>query len=139
MSTVAESVDVQQLGMVVVGYEVGEAVSVDYELIRQLLRVGRSVPIRFVASHSCYSDSPMQKVVDLCIHMVSSFTRLRLRYHFGSHQECQYRLLTMGIPIKALPILSDGKLTLDNHFLWLKHRAQLERDDTDENLLMDLS
>ena len=139
MSTVTENVDVQQLGMVVVGYEVGESVQVDYELVRQIFRSAQSMPLRFVASHSCYSkSSPMQQVVDLVIHMVSTFTRLRLRYHMGSHQECQYRLLTMGIPVDTLPVTTGGELLLENHFLWLKYRSEREQQDL-EKLFGDVS
>lgn len=75
--------NVSKVGLVIVGYEVGDFVPVDYELTRQMFRLVRNLPIRVVASHSCYSDSPMQKVADLVVHMVSTFVRLRLRMHYG--------------------------------------------------------
>lgn len=78
-----ETPAVSKVGLVIVGYEVGDSVPVDYELVRKMVRMVRTLPIRVVASHSCYSDSPMQKVADLIVHMVSSFVRLRLRMHYG--------------------------------------------------------
>ena len=74
---------VSKRGVVIVGYEVGDFVPVDHELTRQMVKLVRNLPIRVVASHSCYSASPVQKVVDLIIHMVSTFARLRLRMHSG--------------------------------------------------------
>lgn len=71
-------------GLVVVGYDIGDFVPVDYELTRQLIVVIRSLPIRIVASHSCFNSGPMEKVADLVVHMVSSFVRLRLRMHYGT-------------------------------------------------------
>jgi hypothetical protein len=82
-----ESPNAQKIGIVIVGYEVGDFVPVDYELTRQMFKLGQNLPLRFVASHSCYSASPMQKVVDLVVHMVSGFVRLRLRMHNGTNQK----------------------------------------------------
>ena len=81
--TAVEDIRVQRKGIVIVGYDVGSFVPVDYELSRQLFRCLRSLPIRVVAAHGCYSDAPMQKAFDLVVHMVSSFARLRLRCHSG--------------------------------------------------------
>jgi hypothetical protein len=69
-----------------VGYEVGDYIAVDFELIRQLFRCVRILPVRVVACHSCYSVTPMQKVVDLVVHMLSSFMRLRFRFHNGKFE-----------------------------------------------------
>ena len=71
-------------GLVVVGYDIGDFVPVDYELTRKLIALIRELPIRIVASHSCYNSGPMEKVADLVVHMVSSFVRLRLRMHYGT-------------------------------------------------------
>jgi hypothetical protein len=84
--TAVEDQEVQKKGLVHVGYEVGEYISVDFELVRQLFRCTRTLPVRIVAGHSCYSDAPMQKVVDLVVHMISSFMRLRFRFHRGKFE-----------------------------------------------------
>ena len=85
LMSVADDVTVQKPGLVVVGYEVGEFVPSDHELTRLMIRVVRSIPLRVVGAHTCYSDQPMHKIVDLLVHMVSSFVRLRLRYHSGKY------------------------------------------------------
>ncbi len=76
---------ISDAGMVIVGYEIGDFVPVDYELTRQMFHLVRNFPFQVVASHSCYSSSPMEKVADLIVHMVSSFVRLRLRMHYGTY------------------------------------------------------
>ena len=149
MSTL-DNPSVGKAGMVIVGYEIGDYVPIDFELPRQLVHLGRCMPIRFAANHSCYNDTLMQKLADFVVHAVSSFVRLRLRihcgtlivadidffesdwspYHFspsGSHQECRYRLLTVGVPVRYLPITLDGELVMDNHRLWLNYRSEQER------------
>jgi hypothetical protein len=83
MSTI-ETPAFPKVDIVIVGYEVGDFVPLDYELTRQMLKLGRNFPIRVVASHSCYSDGPMQKVVDMVVHMITPFLRLRFRIHNGA-------------------------------------------------------
>lgn len=79
-----ETPTVDNTGIIVVGYEVSDSqVTVDYEILRKMLHVARSLPIRVKAAHSCYSASPMAQAVDLVVHMVTSFIRLRLRLHCG--------------------------------------------------------
>ena len=135
MMSVLENPNTQNIGLVVVGYEVGEYVPVDNELTRLMFRLCRSLPLRYVSSHSCYSESPMQKVMDLVVHMISSYTRLRFRIHHGSHQECRYRLLTMGIPVDYLPVSMNGTLNTENHHQWLQYRIQQEQQHDQQQLV----
>jgi hypothetical protein len=86
LMTAAEDIEVQKNGIVHVGYEIGEYVAVDFELVRQLFRCARTLPVRVVAGHTCYSEKPMSKAVDLVVHMLSSFTRLRFRFHCGKFE-----------------------------------------------------
>ena len=46
----------------------------------------------------------------------------------GSHQECRYRLMTMGIPVDYLPVTLDGVLHTENHKHWLQFRVQQEQE-----------
>eukprot|EP00934_Nitzschia_sp_Nitz4_P008377 Nitzschia sp. Nitz4//scaffold12_size214221//47638//48898//NITZ4_001487-RA/size214221-snap-gene-0.112-mRNA-1//-1//CDS//3329534981//8367//frame0 len=117
-----------RVSMVFLGYEVGEYVPVESDLVLQIIRTIKNLPMKFVASHSCYSDSPLETVLDLLVHMLRPFARLRLRLHHGSHQECMYRLMTIGIPISYLPITMDGVLRRDNHIQWLQFRRQQEHN-----------
>ena len=140
-ASIQDDVITQQLGVIIVGYELADNtgssdsyVPIDHELTRQMFRVLQAMPVRVVAAHTCYNDSPTQKVVDLVIHMVSNFVRLRLRCHFGSHQECKYRLMTMGIPVQVLPILEGSgtnggdccQLKLNAHLAWYHYRLRQE-------------
>lgn len=86
LMTALEDKEVQKKGIVHVGYEIGDYVVVDFELVRQLFRCARTLPIRVVAGHTCYSEKPFQKAVDLVVHMLSSFTRLRFRFHCGKFE-----------------------------------------------------
>lgn len=85
---------VGKAGMVIVGYEVGDYVPIDFELPRQLLHLGRTMPIRFAANHSCYDDTLTKKLADFVVHAVSNFVRLRLRIHCGTFlsRRCSVRM-----------------------------------------------
>jgi hypothetical protein len=83
MMSVLENPNARNIGLVVVGYEVGDYVPVDNDMTRKMLTQCRSLPIRFVAGHTCYDETPMRKVTDLLVHMISSFFRLRYRMHCG--------------------------------------------------------
>ena len=43
--------------------------------------------------------------------------------YLGSHVECQYALMTFGIPTDLFPIKSDGSLDLTHHNIWLNSMA----------------
>lgn len=44
----------------------------------------------------------------------------------GSHQECQYRLFTMGISVDTIPVSLSGSLIRDDHKRWLSFRVSKE-------------
>jgi hypothetical protein len=53
--------------------------------------------------------------------------RARIRKVYGTHMECNFKLLTYGIPVQLLPISSDNKkIKLANHQKWIKRRRQKE-------------
>lgn len=93
--SVFDTPNLKNAEIVLVGYEVGDFVPVDHDLTLQIIRLLRSLPIRVVASHSCYSARPLQQVLDLVVHMVSAFARLRLRSHYGEYHvhECMHKTL----------------------------------------------
>jgi hypothetical protein len=44
----------------------------------------------------------------------------------GTHTECQYSLLTFGVPIDMFPITSQGELKRTNHLKWIAKRRVKE-------------
>lgn len=58
---------------------------------------------------------------------VCKFVRLRMRFHYGSNQECQYALImTHGIPAETIPVTSEGDVDLTQHYEWIENRIILE-------------
>jgi hypothetical protein len=84
-----------------------------------------SLPIRVSSFHHCYESSigPMMKIFSV---IGSSYTRSRMRQHQGSHSECQYKLMTFGIPVKEFPITTQGQLKTGKHKGWVERRKQKE-------------
>jgi len=67
-----------------VGYDVGDdEVTVEYETLRRMVMIVRSLPVRIKAGHSCYNTDAMSQAADLVVHVVPAFVRHRLRLHRG--------------------------------------------------------
>ena len=45
--------------------------------------------------------------------------------------ECQYNLMTFGIPCRLLPVSPDGTISIDVHREWLQRRRQYEGEGTE--------
>lgn len=123
-----ESELVQKLGVVSVSYQVGgyPEGGYDYELTRKISCIVKAAPVRFVAIYVCFSESPWKRVADLISHMVTPFLRVRLRSIQGSHQECLYQLMAMGVKHHAIPVKSNGEGLLVNHHRWIAERRVVE-------------
>lgn len=67
----------------------------------------------------------------LKIYILDESMRLRMKDHYGSHQECIFALSPFGIllnnPLRAPLILSDGTVSLDAHRKWLQNRKSVEQ------------
>lgn len=87
--------------------------------------VGASLPLRVSSFHHCYgaSAAPMMKIVAF---VASPFVRVRMRTHQGSHSECQYKLMTFGIPVKDFPVNTQGQLKNAKHKGWVERQRQKE-------------
>ena len=93
------------------------------------------LPFRLDAVHFCV-PSPLQSssfviispFVALIQNSIGKYFRARFRVHCGSHTECQYALMTFGIPSTLLPITSEGQeLKRTNHIKWFKRRKIKEK------------
>jgi len=50
----------------------------------------------------------------------------------GSHQECLYQLMSLGIPHDCFPVDSEGESLLQNHWNWIRLQQQLEEQEEEE-------
>jgi hypothetical protein len=46
----------------------------------------------------------------------------------GSHFECQYELVSFGIPQKAIQVTQEGKYLTDQHMIWFERRREIEAE-----------
>jgi hypothetical protein len=58
----------------------------------------------------------------------SLFDRVRFRVHFGSPLECEYALLSFGLPSALLPFTPECELKTGNHKKWVQRRIIKERE-----------
>ena len=77
------------------------------------------MPGRVAAIHCCFHDETMRETLNTLAHFVESRNFIRFQSHFGSHQECQFNLMTFGIPPTTIPVHDDGSLDLQHHHAWL--------------------
>jgi hypothetical protein len=128
MSAIAEDEESQKRGFVAVIYALDSNVK-SSETNRKLWStaglISRSLPIRVSSFHHCYESciGPMMKIFSV---VGGSFTRARMRTHQGSHSECQYKLMTFGIPVKEFPVTIQGQLKTGKHKGWVERRKQKE-------------
>jgi hypothetical protein len=78
----------------------------------------------------CLDEAPWLAVVEAFSMMVNKFLRIRLRALAGSHTECMYKLMSMGLPFTAMPVDANSELLLKNHRKWLQeqHTQQTTND-----------
>jgi hypothetical protein len=50
----------------------------------------------------------------------------QLVVYSGSHSECQYNLMSFGIPLQGFPVAIGGELQLVNHEKWMERRRKKE-------------
>ena len=87
------------------------------------------LPIRFSANHVC-GDHPLMSVLTRMMLVVAGQQiRTRTRLHTGMHTECQYSLMSFGIPVHLLPITPEGELKKILHTKWLAKRKVKEEEE----------
>jgi len=99
----------------------------DRDLAREILRVPLSVPIRPMGYHICADNSRWQAIFEMIMVTICNFVKLRLRFHYGTHQEILYALMTHGIPVHTIPVKDSGDVDLSHHHAWIQDRLQLEQ------------
>jgi hypothetical protein len=99
------------------------------ELIWKLLRLLACLPMRLESTHVLMTPGPLNFAVTFLLNSASLYFRARFRIHWGSLCECQYGLMTFGLPSALLPYNSDGTLKLGNHKKWYQRRVIKENEE----------
>ena len=107
--------EAQKRGVVGCCYCVGGGVDFDLQLVRQIAKMRNALPVRFDSVHVCYNDLRARPALSLAMFCMGAHSRIRLRAHYGSHEECQLQLSSFGIPISAFPVSLRGEFNLENH------------------------
>jgi hypothetical protein len=86
------------------------------------------MPLRYEATHFCSPKRGMHFTVSWIVKAAGVFSRARSRIHFGSPMECEYALLSFGVPSHLLPFTAEGQLKTGNHKKWIQRRIIMERE-----------
>jgi hypothetical protein len=135
---VAEDETNQKHGLVAIAYclgQQGEEQAMQSEklinTIWQSTKLLTSMPVRTEASHFCMAKNNsigVRFTLPLVTSGFGLFNRARLRVHFGSPMECEYALMSFGLPSALLPFTPDGELKMGNHKKWVKRRNVKEQE-----------
>ncbi|KAL3941169.1 MAG: hypothetical protein SGBAC_004423 [Bacillariaceae sp.] len=120
-SKAAEDEDTQKRGIVMIFYALAQK-TYDGRNNRpvRLLKAFGDLPARVVATHFCYDNAAMKPLLNLLSNHMETKMLCRFRSHCGQHGDCQYNLMTFGIPKECLPIDVTGQVDLNNHKLLLE-------------------
>jgi hypothetical protein len=100
------------------------------EFIWRAPKLSTSIPIRWEGVHVLTAHSGhFQSVAHSLLNAASRFMLARFRIHSGSACECEYGLMTFGLPSSLLPYTSDGVLKTGNHKKWLQRRLVKEQEE----------
>jgi hypothetical protein len=80
------------------------------------------LPLRWDAVHFVTDSRALQHGPALYVNTIGWHVRARLRVHVGSHLECQYGLLSFGVPSMLLPFTDECELKTNNHKKWIQRR-----------------
>ena len=117
----ARDEETQRRGLVVIFYGV-KAAKIERDGRKRAPEYAATLPcmpLRVAAVHCCFHDEEMRQTLSTLSHFVESRYFIRFQSHFGNHQECQFNLMTFGIPPSSIPVLDDGSLNLESHRAWL--------------------
>lgn len=118
-----ESEDIQINGVVVVYFDATLSQSSARASQPGLLWI---VPVNIAGIHFCFSKLAGCMLVSLLIYRLPEKLRPRVRIHYGSSIECQYKIESFGIPRGALQLTATNEPTTTNHIRWYRHRQKAE-------------
>ena len=116
----------QRRGIVFVGYAVHDRHGQEYlgghrqnkkkrhhQFINEFISLPKfreAAPDRPTALHYCYNSTVMHTILQIQQKISTKEFRLRFQTHYGSHVECQYKLMSFGIHPSMLSVDEEGNL-----------------------------
>lgn len=125
----SEEEEIQKKGIVIIGYSVGNnpvPASKPRQTVWGMAKVLSSIPVRVPGLHCCYDSSVVAAVAAIGMLALNTFTRIRVRTHYGSHEHCLTQLQSFGIPTKALPFDEQYQIDIEDHIFSVQKRKEIE-------------
>ena len=139
---------------VLIAHDMKSNLSSRHELLKakEMMICRSSLPLKCVGKHFCYHNTSIVKsLYSVFVHVLEPFQAVRVRFHYGTIQECIYNLMTYGISHNGIPIqynrtrttnssiiddgvittTSDGEFHIDTEFHIAFLEAIEEREEVD--------
>jgi hypothetical protein len=132
LSQVENDEESQKRGIVGLLYHmIGEHAPVvpDPKVFKEAPATLQWLPIRFSGNHVCVDHPMMSVLTQMMLVYAGREIRTRTRLHIGTHVECQYSLMSFGIPVHLFPITPEGELKKANHSKWVAKRKVKEEEE----------
>ena len=126
LRNVEDDEEAQKRGVVCCAYCVGGGFDFDLQLIRHSFNLRNALPVRYDSVHACYNDLRAHAAFSLTMFRMGAHSRIRFRTHYGSHEECQCRLSSFGVPISAFPVSPEGEFNLEDHRTFMARERSIE-------------
>mmetsp|Transcript_13007 Transcript_13007/g.20941 ORF Transcript_13007/g.20941 Transcript_13007/m.20941 type:complete len:477 (+) Transcript_13007:249-1679(+) len=112
MSALENDDEAQKNGIVNIYYSVdlGSIEPLYIDLVRRIRIINDSLPYRNACTHYCYNNPAIQPALNILQLVAGKDNRVRFRTHIGSNMECQFSLMTFGLPNYILPLDDYGNL-----------------------------
>ena len=83
-------------------------------------------PSKLACCHYCVQKTIIKPWIEAWWNMTPKYIRLRLKFHFGGHMECQYSLLSYGVPDELFMTDQEGNLRHEYIDLWIQRQRDRE-------------
>ncbi|CAJ1945962.1 unnamed protein product [Cylindrotheca closterium] len=94
----------------------------------ELPRLANAMPIRLAAFHMAHDNKWLVPLLAFIKYSFSLVTRIRIRTHYGSHNECMASMQGHGVPPEILPLEEGGIVTnKDSYREYLRGVRRQER------------
>ena len=104
-------------------------------MVNKFLRIRmRTIRGKFCRSAQCHRTAMLANAADsnnnnmtFCTHPIFLETKhMDMHNSAGTHTECLYQLMALGIPYYALPVNEHSELVLTDHYRWFNHQLEKE-------------
>ncbi|CAJ1945963.1 unnamed protein product [Cylindrotheca closterium] len=99
-----------------------------YDTGLELPRLANAMPMRLVAFHMAHDNKWLAPLIAFIKYSFNLITRIRIRTHYGSHNECMASMQGHGVPPEILPLEEGGIVTnKDSYREYLRGVRRQER------------